>query len=292
MSTTQTPTMERKQGPKYITVRFQGRLGNNMFQYASLIGIAQRNNLVAINNGDNHLNRVFKVKTVSWREYQSLPFTTTYEEKHGCTFENAVFNLGTSENVMLNGYYQSWKYFADPITFKRLKRHDFQFVDNLRIRATLQFFRIILPKVRNYDGKVIYIAVHIRRGDMVHREEYVRIGYTSPDIGYLNRAMEKFRSLYKNCLFIIASDDIGWCHQTITSDDAVFLPNGNPPELDMAILAQCDHTLMTVGSYGWWVAWLVGGTTIYYSGYPTPNSSLAEEFNSEDYRPQSWIGMT
>ncbi|KAK3085586.1 hypothetical protein FSP39_005717 [Pinctada imbricata] len=280
-------------GPKFISIGYEGRLGNNMFQYASLLGIAQRNNLVAVDIGDNPLSRVFKIKATSRIAMlnRNIPLRRTYGEKRGCTFEYQVFNLGASENVMLYGYFQSWKYFADQNTTDRLKHQDFQFHDDLRMRATVQLIRIISPKVRNYEGKVTFIAVHIRRGDMVHRDDYVKYGYTTPNITYLNRAMTKFRFLYNNCLFILASDDLDWCYQNIKNDDVVFIPKGNPPELDMAILAQCNHTLMTVGSYGWWVAWLVGGTTIYYSGYPTPNSKLAELFNSADYRPESWIGM-
>jgi galactoside 2-L-fucosyltransferase 1/2 len=29
-------------------------------------------------------------------------------------------------------------------------------------------------------------------------------------------------------------------------------------------LSMCNHTIITVGSFGWWSAWLANGTTVYF----------------------------
>ena len=39
----------------------------------------------------------------------------------------------------------------------------------------------------------------------------------------------------------------------------------NTPERDMALLSLCEHTVVSVGSFGWWSAWLANGVTVYYS---------------------------
>jgi len=60
---------------------------------------------------------------------------------------------------------------------------------------------------------------------------------------------------------------------------------------DMAIMAACDHAIMSTGSFGWWGAWLANGTTIYYGGWPKVGSTLEFMFNREDFFPPSWIAM-
>ncbi|KAH3835789.1 hypothetical protein DPMN_109153 [Dreissena polymorpha] len=37
---------------------------------------------------------------------------------------------------------------------------------------------------------------------------------------------------------------------------------GNSDAVDMAVLSLCDHTIVSTGTFGWWAAWLAGGTTI------------------------------
>jgi len=61
---------------------------------------------------------------------------------------------------------------------------------------------------------------------------------------------------------------------------------------DMAILSSCQHVIMSTGSYGWWAAWLAGGTTIYYSDWPRKGSELDGITNHEDLFLPNWIGMT
>jgi hypothetical protein len=60
---------------------------------------------------------------------------------------------------------------------------------------------------------------------------------------------------------------------------------------DLAILSQCNHTIMTVGTYGWWAGYLAGGITIYYKNFPKPGSELSFIFNREEFFPQEWIGL-
>ncbi|XP_060556200.1 uncharacterized protein LOC132716883 [Ruditapes philippinarum] len=58
---------------------------------------------------------------------------------------------------------------------------------------------------------------------------------------------------------------------------------------DMALKTLCDHVIVTAGTFGWWGAWLSGGITVYYKGYPGHN--LSNRFNLFDYYPSHWIGL-
>ena len=61
--------------------------------------------------------------------------------------------------------------------------------------------------------------------------------------------------------------------------------------VDLAVLASCDHIIMSTGTYGWWAAWLTGGVVVYYK-YPAREGSLySKHFNGDDFFPPHWIPM-
>ena len=274
----------------YIAMRYEGRLGNHIFEYASLLGIARKNNLIPLLDRSSPLRSIFKVSADEAENHSREVFSFEYREKKGCTYEPEVMELGGGRNVMLIGFFQSWKYIKD---IESDIMRQFRFQDHIVNEAKIQFLRAISPKLktRRYKGNATYVAVHVRRGDMVNRPDYVKYGYTSPGADYYKRAMEIFKKKFRNCLFVVSSDDVNWCKNNINGSDVVFLNSGNKAEVDMAALTMCNHTLMSGGSYGWWISWWNNGTTVYYKGYPTPGSSLYKLFNAEDYRPPSWIGL-
>ena len=83
---------------------------------------------------------------------------------------------------------------------------------------------------------------------------------------YFKRAMNFFRQRYPNRLFVVASDDMDWCQNHLQSvdGDVAFAGNRNAanPAEDMALLASCNHSIITYGNFGFWSAYLAGGETI------------------------------
>lgn len=47
---------------------------------------------------------------------------------------------------------------------------------------------------------------------------------------------------------------------------------GDSPELDLAVLAACNHSIMTLGTFGFWGSYLAGGEVLY------PNISWSEPY--------------
>jgi len=60
---------------------------------------------------------------------------------------------------------------------------------------------------------------------------------------------------------------------------------------DLALLANCDHSIMTTGTFSWWAAWLANGITVYYTDFPRPGSILSTRMRSKDFFRPDWIGM-
>ena len=80
------------------------------------------------------------------------------------------------------------------------------------------------------------------------------------------------------------------------ADDVRVVTEKHKPAIDMAVLAGCDHMVMTVGTFGWWAAYLgadaKGGEVVYYDSefkmeHPTNKGNVV----FEDYYPEGWIAM-
>jgi len=156
----------------------------------------------------------------------------------------------------------------------------------------------------------VYIGVHIRRGDMA-----IDPKYTVADAGYFRRAVHLVMTKFpgRQLVFVVCTDDFRWSKGNFP--DAVsrgMIDRGNHSDgdvtnskrkavvvfsrnhvdrEDLAILSACNHTIMTVGTFGWWAAYLAGGLTIYYRKFPAENFELYQKFSREDHFLPEWIGL-
>ena len=161
-----------------------GRLGNQLFQIASTIGIAIRNGMefgFPEWEYDKHFSsRLPKIN-------KNL-FKRTYEEQSPY-YQDIRLSNDTDWN--LKGYFQSWKYF-----------HHCQ----SSIHYYLEFKR---PA---YNG----VAVHVRRGD------YLGLQHIHPvlPLHYYTEAMQQFSGEH----FTIFSDDIQWCKEYLKGWNISYYP--------------------------------------------------------------------
>ena len=130
--------------------------------------------------------------------------------------------------------------------------------------------------------KVDFIGVHVRKTD--HAEFMLKQHDLEPiEDEFYDDAIEYYRENYDNCIFIVASDDIEWCKKHIdASQGDVFFSDSNPSfnkdkdgnlydadyskaAYDLALLSNCNHTIVSRGTFSLWVAMLAGGE--YYTEY-------------------------
>ncbi|XP_041356182.1 galactoside alpha-(1,2)-fucosyltransferase 2-like [Gigantopelta aegis] len=253
-----------------------GRLGNKMFQYASLVGIARQTGYVPYVQNTDYLLTVFQVSHVISKKPGILP---QLGEHSSSVYDSCLEVFPRNQSYLLTGYYQSWRYFKN--VESEVKR-EFRFKD-----ATMRLVREFFGSARFKNGTTT-IGVHVRRGDMALSYSRNK-GYTMAPKEYLLRAMAHFRNRYSRAIFVACSDDMSWTRNNIVGNDVVHFSRNI--ETDMAVLANCQHSIISTGSFGWWAAWLAGGETIYYSNFPAKNTWLATQYKKEDYFPPSWIGM-
>lgn len=216
-----------------------GRFGNQMFQYASLKGIARNRglNYCIPNNLDSiELFRSFKLETLRSENIGFLDngYAPVAEEKY-FHFDEIFFNMCPDE-ISIFGFFQSEKYFKHIENEIRL---DFCFKDEI-----LEPCKEMVSSI----GDDI-ISLHIRRTDYLHDTNH-----TVLDLDYYIRALSMFNT---NLPVIVFSDDVEWCKtQSLFCDDRFMISESENNYIDMCLMSLCDNHIIANSSFSWWGAWL------------------------------------
>ena len=254
----------------------RGRTGNQMFQFAAVLGIAHRHNYTAFVKPSFPLLRYFDIPYVT---DLNISGTVRLGEAKSGGYSKSVEHINSSNNYSVDGYFQSWKYFNNiRDTIKK----------SLKIKQT--YFDEAAQFMKRTNIPVYSkVCVHVRRGD-IYSKFAVKQGYSVGGLDFIIRAMNYFRLNFFPVQFIAVSEDKDWCRLHLNRNDTVLSPFHLTP-VDFAILTLCDHVIITAGTFGWWGGWFSSGTVVYYRDFPLPNSWLTTQVNREDYYPPHWIPM-
>lgn len=286
-----------------VTMHFVGGLGNQMFQYASLFGIAKANGLKPLVDGKrNKLVGAFsKLHGVETDEEELKKIQTglgylIYRERKSNAFENRAFSLNFMKNIQLVGFFQSWRYFDHVRSQVKQQMSSFK----PRIAKKVNDFLASILSSHAMLGEdqtgIKFVGIHVRRGDFLEKSN-VEKGYGVADSYFYKRAMQFFLQKFKNVVFVVCSDDRVWSEERIRSSGQGSLvvhskfSNFTDPAYDLKLLASCNHTIFSGSTFGWWGAWLSGGLVVYNQDFPRPDSPLAEQFRLSDYYLPQWLPM-
>ncbi|XP_066461792.1 galactoside alpha-(1,2)-fucosyltransferase 2-like [Eleutherodactylus coqui] len=268
------------------TVNAIGRLGNLMGEYATLYALAKMNGHQAyiLPEMHNQLAKIFKI---------TLPVFHSEVLNHIKWKNYGLHDWMSDEYRHIEGEYVHFRGYPCSFTFyhhiKDEILREFTFHDFIKEESN-NYLRSIIGDRKN----VTFVGIHVRRGDYVHVMPNTWKGVVA-DKGYLQKAMDYFRQKYENPLFVVTSNGMDWCKQNINNslDDVHFAGDGKEgsPGRDFALLAHCNHTIMTIGTFGIWVGYLVGGETIYLSNYTLPDSPFLKLFKYEAAFLPEWIGI-
>lgn len=92
---------------RFICVRFAGRLGNNIFQFASAFGISRSNGYLLFISKTS--SRIFKINITqtSFEKYcNKLPVVKEYNKRFA-TFNPFMMKLNSTGNIRVGAYLQS-----------------------------------------------------------------------------------------------------------------------------------------------------------------------------------------
>jgi galactoside 2-L-fucosyltransferase 1/2 len=137
----------------------------------------------------------------------------------------------------------------------------------------------------------VIVGIHIRRGDKVGE-----VGRTSiPEPSFFRTAIRKYTRLFKSdtitlWFLIVSEDPMYWnSHIHLHEKHLIHVHNNISPQHDLALLAGCTHSVVSVGTFGWWGAYLANGRVIYNNEFiPTHELHRGGRVNVWDYYPLDW----
>ena len=268
-----------------------GRIGNHLHNLVGVYGLSRINyrKLVLQPNFVGYIKRFLNVSYLNF-EIAKAPEWVPLKWFRYATYEPEMEHLEEMDLILGNNI-QAIQYFLPYVD--EIKK--FLVINDNLVQTSQNFLHGL-----NVSTTSTFVGIHVRRGDMLNELE-VKNGRLLPKPRYLEKAMIYFLSKYHNVKFIVCSDDLDWCKQNETSlqpgrlssiaSYGIHFSPGTSPEWDLALLTQCNHTIITVGTFGWWGAWLAGGEVIYFNHPNKEGSEVDKDFTAEDYFWPTWIGM-
>ena len=240
-----------------------GRLGNQMFQYAALKGIAAHRGYeytIPPENPKIQIDNYGLIEAFELSDNKKIGWLNTqYDiiaEKH-FHFDEDLFNT-FPDGSGLYGFFQSEKYFKhieDEI------REDFTFKKEWL--EPCEEFR------KDLGDEVIFL--HVRRGDPNLADKrgfkwaYTQCSSQHPPqpLEYYEKALKEFDD---DMPVVVFSDSIDWVKEQdlfkpdrfmISEQTDKFSDGALVPYIDLCLMTLCDHAIIANSSMSWWGAWLI-----------------------------------
>lgn len=290
-----------------VIVKLMGGIGNQIFQYAAGrrltyvlgtelkldISVFENYNLRKYELGSFNILEDFasprEVKTLTSQKNGVLSgpvrcllrrqknLAPSHNRESYFHFDSEILNL--PNNVYLDGYWQSEKYFND-------------IEDVIR-----KEFAITMPQTDENQkmAKLISsresVSLHVRRGDYDSDLQTSKVHGTC-GLDYYARAIAEICSRVDSPHFFIFSDDMEWSKANLDiSHPVIFVDHNNALRSyeDLRLMSQCRHHIIANSSFSWWGAWL------------NPDSDKIviapdrwfnkEDIDTTDLLPESWIRL-
>ena len=289
-------------------VRLKGGMGNQMFQYALGLQLAEQlgepvrhdlSNLLYRNKPEGFVYRdldldVFRtevrplvpagplravfnlqIRPISrrlrqWAE-RGLP---TVEEAH-FHYDPAIL-AEARPGVTYEGWFQSPRYFRGVET---------------RVRTHFRFARPVVAQsqelLRHIEGSNS-VCLNVRRTDFL-KDATLR----ATDLAYFLRGVDYFAQTQEDVRFFVFSDDVEWCRENlrlpyptaVVGHEHKGYKFGNYLQL----MQRCRHFLIPNSSFAWWAAWLNEGED---KVVVAPNTWFADpEIDTSDLVPATWVRL-
>ena len=307
---------------KKVTVRISNEIGNQLFMYASSYAIAsklerilQLDNETAFSSSKNiskyglnnftissviadknnkflgfygYLKRKI-LKKINLFSKKKIFYIEPKDRNKITNFSDEIYNLNLSNNVYLEGYFESEKYFKN---IDHIIRQEFKFIDAEKYKKS-PFFNVInkknsvsicLRQNRYTEGKNKNIKSNQDKSENFKLEQ----------INYINKSIDYIKKIIKNPIFYLWSNDLENIDMSLFNSslikiihDQKFITNLDRRSLDLFLITQCNHHIVIPSSFNWWGAWLSEKEDKVIC---RPNDSFFTNFkvNNLDFWPSNW----
>jgi hypothetical protein len=293
-----------------IIVKLMGGLGNQMFQYAAgrrlalFLGVdikldiswfkknplrsydlgafnivehfASTAEVLSLTNEKRHM-----VARLAKRVLPAFLLTrSTHVKERYSHFDNSILSL--PDNVYLNGYWQSEKYFLN-------------IEDIIRKEFTVKFQQT--GKNLELDRKIAScesVSIHVRRGDYI-TNEHINRTHGVCGIEYYLLCVDKIKQYIENPVFFVFSDEPEWARDNLELPYETTLVHHNGADRnyeDLRLMSQCKHHVIANSSFSWWGAWLnQHSEKVVLAPRQWFGKERQASRNMNDLLPDSWVKL-
>lgn len=249
-----------------ITCGFNGRLGNNLFQIATLISLSKKLNVDFILPEFTHAGH-----------RGNIPVDLGifgYDFKRGiCNVEieynELIFEhkeILPQDKLKIGGFFQSWKYFED-IKYQLISTY---FIPSNKVIQSLS----------KYDVSPNSLGISVRRGDYLMLQQ----NHCVLDISYYQEAINKYFTNNIDQIFIF-TDDLDWCKHTF-GNEVTYVQDDIGTQL--FLMTKMKHLIISNSTFAWWGAYLNQNNGIIISPDPWFGPNYKDKNTKDLYYP-SWI---
>lgn len=244
----------------------EGRLGNQIFQYAFMKTVEEKKQIMIVYNFDEFLML-----------FGSIPYVRNLTNKYhkfvikkiGLPFFDLLARLRIIASYRVNTYKQN-EYFVENTSFVKRKgllsiNYFYPFFAQSEIFFSKKSVRALNVKQNYQEVALSFLAdspltrnnvfVHIRRGDYIHFTIYGKKGTTLP-LSYYKERIKWFEKNIENPFFIFLTDDpefVEYCFEEtrykIISNNSMFV--------DFSIMTKCEYGILSNSSFSWWGGYLM-----------------------------------
>lgn len=247
-----------------------GRLGNQLWQIAGTIGQATSTS-----------NEAYIRPSWAYKKFFSIPENYFKKPK----FKTRVIDGET-------------EYFQDLDYWKHIEGSVHSFFQPSNYSMDILFdsnkdFKII-------DNSVFTTcSVHVRRGDYLEHPNL----FPFTGIAYYKNSFDEIEKRCSDILYVVFSDDIGWCRETFTKEfpeknflfvegittpvEVVDRPKVPADQFDLFLMTLCDYHIISNSTFSWWGAFLSKDSKVLY-----PSRWYGSGLNHIDWKlmiPKEWI---
>ena len=217
-----------------ITCEFQGRLGNNLFQIANLVSLANKlgTDFILPNfSMAGHRGKIPVHLSMFSYKFRRGEYDTPIEH----TEERYEYvELEAVDNIKLKGFYQSWRYFED-----------------IRSQLLSKYFapsKEVLDSLTKYNVSSNSLGISVRRGDYLMLQNDHCVISTE----YYQSVFDKYFQNSIDQIFIF-SDDLPWCRQVFGST-ALYVEDTIGTQL--FLMSKMKNLILSNSTFAWWGGYL------------------------------------
>ena len=221
----------------YPSLGKNGRLGNQMFQIASTLGLAHT------------FGQKASFPRWSYQPYFNIP-AGFFSEQPGMPASVLARQIAPRHR----NYLQDFHLFSE--IDKEIREY---------FKPSQAFAEALQKKYADFLQVPDKTAIHIRRTDYTMMNK----SYRSLPLAYYEDGIRRLRREFPTTEFFVFSDDIEWCKNNLprechfVSESFAFelndrgFPQGNATDVeDLLLMTLCQHHICSNSTYAWWAAYL------------------------------------